>query len=372
MKKKRNRRTLKKRIRRIISLSTFITVLFICGAIIGLIITVSLSFAGYQSDIVCSSIQQELNSGVSLKLLGIKSIEEIDKDSLSTKMVFMDMSRRLNFKNFIPFTNNENTLFIKIQIKDEIVYSNEPAAAGEDFSSFYKNTESIKPILNSAGEEVGTVTVMVNAQLFFGIVLSLLIVIITISLLAFILSSILNRFLIIPIITPLKQLETKVKAIAEEDQETALSTQIVLKKPLKEIESLADSTNKIMSKLIGYNEILENQKEVLENQNEELEAQNQELTESKLQIQEQQAQLIQSEKMASVGQLTAAITHEINTPIGAINSNAQIVDMLLKELLNNSSMEINEGLNVMLGQIKETNDVNLMACSRIIEIIKSN
>lgn len=371
MKKKRNRRTLKKRIRRIISLSTFITVLFICGAIIGLIITVSLSFAEYQSDIVCSSIQQELNSGVSLKLLGIKSIEEIDKDSPNTKMVFMDMSRRVNFKNFIPFTNNENTLFIKIQIKDEIVYSNEPAAVGEDFSSFYKSTESIKPILNSAGGEVGTVTVMVNAQLFFGIVLSLLIVIIAISLLAFILSSILNRFLIIPIITPLKQLETKVKAIAEEDQETALSTQIVLKKPLKEIESLADSTNKIMSKLIGYNEILENQKEVLENQNEELEAQNQELTESKLQIQEQQAQLVQSEKMASVGQLTAAITHEINTPIGAINSNAQIVDMLLKELLNDSSMEINEGLNVMLGQIKETNDVNLMACSRIIEIIKS-
>lgn len=361
---KRNRRTMKKRIRRIISLSTFITVLFISGAIIGLIIAVSKGFAEYQSDIVCYSIQQELNSGGALKPLGIKSIEEIDKNSSSTKMLFMDLNKRLRFNDFFPYANNENYMHIKIQIGDEIIYSNEPEAANWDFSGFYKNTESIKPIFNSEGEEIGTVSVMMNSQLFLEIVVLLLIIIIFISLLAFIMSSILNRFLIIPIITPIKQLETKVRAIAEEDRETALSTQIVLKKPLREIESLADSTNKIMSKLTGYNE-------TLEKQNEELEAQNQELIESKLQIQEHQAKLIQSEKMASVGQLTAAITHEINTPIGAINSNAQILDMLIKELLSNSTMEINEDLNAVLSQIKETNDVNLLACSRIIEIIKS-
>lgn len=39
------------------------------------------------------------------------------------------------------------------------------------------------------------------------------------------------------------------------------------------------------------------------------------------QLQQAQAQLLQSEKMASIGQLAAGIAHEINNPIGFVNSN---------------------------------------------------
>ena len=48
---------------------------------------------------------------------------------------------------------------------------------------------------------------------------------------------------------------------------------------------------------------------------------NEELKEINQKLQETQHQLLQSEKMASIGQLAAGVAHEINNPIGYVNSN---------------------------------------------------
>ncbi len=50
-------------------------------------------------------------------------------------------------------------------------------------------------------------------------------------------------------------------------------------------------------------------------------------------LQSAQTQLVQSEKMASLGVLTAGIAHEINNPVNAINSSAIGLKKLLKKLL---------------------------------------
>jgi signal transduction histidine kinase len=50
-------------------------------------------------------------------------------------------------------------------------------------------------------------------------------------------------------------------------------------------------------------------------------------------LREAHAQLLQSEKMASIGQLAAGVAHEINNPIGYINSNLQVMDGYLTSLL---------------------------------------
>ena len=48
-------------------------------------------------------------------------------------------------------------------------------------------------------------------------------------------------------------------------------------------------------------------------------------------MKETQLQLINSEKMASLGQLVASVAHEINTPLGAINANNEMMDKIFEK-----------------------------------------
>lgn len=78
-------------------------------------------------------------------------------------------------------------------------------------------------------------------------------------------------------------------------------------------------------------------------------------------LKETQIQLINSEKMASLGQLVAGVAHEINTPVASIKSNNGIVAKLL------SSIEDNE-LKEMLTDI---NEIDKEAVNRISSIVTS-
>ncbi|WP_421868878.1 two-component regulator propeller domain-containing protein [Marinoscillum sp.] len=80
-----------------------------------------------------------------------------------------------------------------------------------------------------------------------------------------------------------------------------------------------------------------------------LELQKQELNEVIKQLKNAQEQMIQSDKMASLGILSAGVAHEINNPLNFIQGGVEGLEQMLK----NSSTKTEEEYSLLIGVIKE-------------------
>ena len=81
-----------------------------------------------------------------------------------------------------------------------------------------------------------------------------------------------------------------------------------------------------------------------------------------------QAQLVQSAKMASLGQLVAGIAHEINTPIGAVNS---MQDTLFRTLDKyRAVLEAQDQLKKVMGVVDNAKKVINNGTERVITIVR--
>lgn len=84
---------------------------------------------------------------------------------------------------------------------------------------------------------------------------------------------------------------------------------------------LIDDKKRLAKKVLERTEVITNQKKIIEEQMQKVEKKSAELEDALETLKKTQSQLLLSEKLASVGQLTAGVAHEINNPINFVTGN---------------------------------------------------
>jgi len=138
-------------------------------------------------------------------------------------------------------------------------------------------------------------------------------------------------------------------------------TPVMKKFPRDEIGDLSMAFNKMVKDIKELSELTQVQEkekqQILASQNEVLEKQvasrTEKLKQSLENLRSTQKQLIQSEKMASLGELTAGIAHEIQNPLNFVNNFSEVSNELVEEMKDQLSKGNSEDAIAIADDVKQ-------------------
>ncbi len=147
---------------------------------------------------------------------------------------------------------------------------------------------------------------------------------------------------------------------------------------VKEEVAGEQASSKLMNLQIAFEvDSAKKEAEISRLKNVELRQKNEQLEELLRELKEMQTQLVQTEKMAALGSLIAGVVHEINSPVGAINSATDVsrraIRMIVDALDSSASLEDlndNKKFQNALRTLESDADVTLVATRRISRIVQ--
>ncbi|MFT7028631.1 MAG: signal transduction histidine kinase, partial [Marinoscillum sp.] len=138
-----------------------------------------------------------------------------------------------------------------------------------------------------------------------------------------------------------------------------------LKDMIRDIHDKADEVVRVSNE---KKELVENQNVILENQ---VSERTSELNQSLENLKSTQTQLVHSEKMASLGELTAGIAHEIQNPLNFVNNFSDLNKELLEELKDAVAQNDQEEVTAIIKDLSENELKINHHGKRAEEIVKS-
>jgi len=170
------------------------------------------------------------------------------------------------------------------------------------------------------------------------------------------------------------------------DQETGFTTRSILCVPIRTRARVVgvvqvlnrrggpftDEDQQLLEALASMGAVAIENARLYEHLEENVQQRTAELTRTLVELRETQSQLVQSEKMAALGDLVAGVAHEINTPLGAVASNTDLVGRAMtkaKQMLTDAA-QTDKAIS-FLDRGAAMVDISREACRRINEIVRS-
>ena len=171
---------------------------------------------------------------------------------------------------------------------------------------------------------------------------------------------------------PLKHMAQSVAdmgALIEQKKYQQLSAHKLSHSNVSEIQIISEQTNQLIDRVVENEGALAEINVHLEKQ---VAARTQDLQQAMDELKASQVHLVRSEKMASLGQMVAGVAHEVNTPLGYVRSNMELVgDNLIRfdELLQHTDqlLQALKAPTINQQQVEQLIEQTLQCCDEIKE-----